>query len=721
MTPAVHALIQRGNEHRDRGRWADAVVCYECALEKSRDLTHIWVQLGHTRKEAGDPLKASEAYLAAASLQPHDPALVGWIYSIAGRVPPARRRELIGEIYRLQGKALQRDDSYRDPPSVPSPDQVVFDVSDLVAYFSRARRPTGIQRVQIEIISAALELPSHSVRVCCSIEQSAHWVEIPRDLFRRVVELSVSPEDKSEVNWRNAIQDLNTEMVFGSPIEFGEGAKLINLGTSWWLQNYFLQVRNARYHNDIEYIPFIHDLIPVLAPQHCVSGLVEDFNSWILGVFDHASRFFANSEATKADLLRVAGMLGRTVADHDVTVVPLDGLTVPIEIAPPSKTLIDAGLDHRGFVLFVSTIESRKGHIVALRAWQRLLSMYRCDTPYLVCVGNNGWLNQQIYDLLDSDPVLGERVILLSALSDTDLRYLYHKCLLSIYPSTYEGWGLPITEALSAGKLVIAADNSSLPQAGGTFAVYTRTLDYEHLAEEVAHYAFDPDARAAKERVIREQYRPRSWEQIARQIIDCALSVTVADGKRTTGLLPVLKSDVLIDFRRETVLARAPDRDNGERLRFGTGWNSPSIEGCSVLTETAKLRFLAPFGRHQLVVEMTCRHDTNWGLVLDGRTLARGRAVAAACWQVICQIETDAHHAISLLLESGPASPSGQEHDVFLIVQSLMLVSGDSGSTLDINGGHALGAVLQLSEVAAGVKIRLSAPSQLDEISGEPK
>src|SRR6185312_10284348 len=96
--------------------------------------------------------------------------------------------------------------------------------------------------------------------------------------------------------------------------EFPPGATLINIGTSWWLKNYFLMVRMAKARYGIRYVPFIHDLIPIMTPEHCVKELTQDFINWTIGAFSHADGYLVNSEATGKDLCKVARLLGHQVA-----------------------------------------------------------------------------------------------------------------------------------------------------------------------------------------------------------------------------------------------------------------------------------------------------------------------------------------------------------------------------------------------------------------------
>ncbi|MHA4875417.1 glycosyltransferase, partial [Enterococcus faecium] len=84
--------------------------------------------------------------------------------------------------------------------------------------------------------------------------------------------------------------------------------------------------------------------------------------------------------------------------------------------------------------------------------------------PDLVCVGGRGWLNDHVYAALDRDPELAEKVRIISGLTDSHLALLYSTCLFTVYLSTYEGWGLPVTESLCYGKVPLLSDTSSLPE-----------------------------------------------------------------------------------------------------------------------------------------------------------------------------------------------------------------------------------------------------------------
>jgi glycosyltransferase involved in cell wall biosynthesis len=406
-----------------------------------------------------------------------------------------------------------------------APDPTVcFDVCDLIAHFGNARTPTGIQRVQIEIVTALLRGPNKAaIRICSFSEQRGCWAHVPNALFLRLCDLSIAGGNSSRV-WNALLRVILWQIRLAPPMRFARGSALVNLGTSWWLRNYALSVRDAKAAYGIRYIPFVHDLIPLVAPQYCIAGLAQDFTAWLSAAFEDADHFLVNSQSTRTDLLSAAKRLGHEALDDVVTVVPLDGDFRQRDAAEHGSEQIYAlGLTPRDYVLFVSTIEVRKNHLGAFSAWLALIGKRgAANTPTLVCVGNEGWLNAEVHAKLDASEVLRSRVIMLSNLPDTALASFYDNCLFTFYPSHYEGWGLPVTESLCHGKVPLVSTASSLPEAGGPFADYFEAGSEASMVAALERLIFDPAYRARKEAFIHESFRPRRWIEIGAQIVDAA-------------------------------------------------------------------------------------------------------------------------------------------------------------------------------------------------------
>jgi glycosyltransferase involved in cell wall biosynthesis len=629
----VHIWIQLGHAHKELGAVEQAERCYSEASERAPGSAEPHVHLGHLAKDQGRIGEANRHYLAAVQAEPNHPDALAEAMAIVPQgagfsqqllaavatqpeeldfaLPVIRPihdvgdasasvREILdmlrgdgehalagGEGASAAAAALVSElerlgDTAREIPHASHQPALVFDVSDLVSYFRNARLPTGIQRVQIETISHALRDRAGQILICAFAERRDEWVGIPAERFLGLARLSLADGDRTAPDWISAITRLHLLMQTAPALEFPDGACLVNLGTSWWLQNYFLFIRNAKRDHGVRYIPFVHDFIPIMAPEHCVRELTQDFISWAIGAFDHADHFLANSEATKRDLLRVAEYLGHQVSPADVTVIRLDADSRKADApAAPRSALARWGLDREPYVLFVSTIESRKDHIAAFEAWIALIGRFGMRrVPKLVCVGNRGWLNDAVYARLETHDALRSRVVMLSGISDPELALLYRNCLFTLYPSRYEGWGLPVTESLCHGKVPVCSDASSLPEAGGEFAVYFRSGAVDQLIEQLERLLFEPGRREGLEQAIAARFRPRGWGEIAGDMMQALSGWSARDVDRGEADMPGARLGAYYPITRSVATRIWPGMRSAEVFRSGPGWWWPDNWGC---------------------------------------------------------------------------------------------------------------------------------------------
>lgn len=728
--------VQKGHALKESGHRDAAEEAYRRALALRPAVADTWMQLGHLMSLQRRVDEAAEAYARAvardrgltdaleglkASLA-HGAVLPDDLRREAARAvrPPSRRTRL----FTADAVALSRtfrdaldalgDDAPREaveavragldalPLLTASPAEVavaVFDVSDLIGYFAHSRLPTGIQRVQIEVLSALLTDPGSEprTRVCAFDEGRDGWVEVPPALFLDLAESALAGGDLAEPGWRLRLEAMRTELALAPALAFPPGAWLINLGTSWWLQNYFLKVREARRRFGVRYAPFVHDMIPVMAPEHCVQPLVRDFVSWALGVFGHADAFLTNSEASRADLLAVARRLGVEVRPDRVRVVRLDA-----DFRKPGQEGGDSvlerhGLTPGGFMLFVSTIESRKNHVEALAALQRMLAAHGPSrTPKLVCVGGKGWLNDAVFARLRSDPALARHVLMLSGVPDADLDGLYRSCRFTLYPSLYEGWGLPVTESLSHGKVVLASNRSSVPEAGGDLAVYFRPGDLDGLTEAMERLTFDDAWRELLERRIRDRFRPRAWRDLGRDML-AAVDGWAEDGAAPPDW-PLAEPGRLHRLSRSLALG-VGHRDRADEIfRDGPGWAAPEAWGCRARGSGADLVFRLdlPEGTPVRVhLGLTApgegrAYDVRLG---DGPPTAGHVLADAVRWIVLDSHAPGPDRPIRLRLTAAPdgrAAPPGERVEIG-VIGFMVCAADDLTARADFQSGIASG------------------------------
>lgn len=481
------------DQHRDNRQWSEAARAYKEALELDEAMAPIWVQYGHALKESGDLGGAEVAYKRSLDLD----SVADTYLQLGHLYNRMQKPQLAEESY---VRALKADPSITDarveltklgwtpkrlssivPTTGPARSAqsdgptIVLELSDLVDFLQSARYPTGIQRVQLAL-AESMRGSNANVIFACFDNTNFMFNEISPEQIDRIVDL-VDDNSRTEQARRAIASRIKLEILSGVELQFPPNSTIVNVGTSWGYHNYFMVLRDVKRRFGTKYAPLVHDVIPLLFPEYCDRNLIADFINWIDGVSDHADFVFANSENTLRDLEKTVGKLGRTLPATKV--VPLNGefksdVDSNLEERQKAQNLLRTNnLDTEEYVLVVSTIEPRKNHSIVLNAWSRMIK--RDDgrpIPTLVCVGNPGWMNDAFYQRLRTDPMLAEKVKVILNVSDQALNLLYDKALFTIFPSMYEGWGLPISEALAHGKVPLVSNVSAHPEAGGPNAVY---------------------------------------------------------------------------------------------------------------------------------------------------------------------------------------------------------------------------------------------------------
>jgi glycosyltransferase involved in cell wall biosynthesis len=616
----LNELVAAADAFRDQRAWIDAAESYRAALEIDPALFHIWVQYGHALKGSGRLKEAEEAYgRALAGKDEADTHLqLGHLHKVMGRAREAEddylralERQPACDDARAElthmgwsGKRLRARLAAAgaiDPRADAGQAFIAFELSDLIDHLQRNPFPTGIQRVQLEL-GAALAGNATDAQV-----QFVYYDHLQSDFFEvtfrqvlDIVHLVDTVERGAEV-LRQTVDRIKTDIATTEPFEFPNDAYLVNVGTSWGFLNYFLSIRDLRQRVGLRYVPFVHDCIPLIYPEFCNPNLVCDFINWITLMIGHADLILANSENTKADLHKVAEELNEPLpAARTVHLNGEYGGRITLE-AGRDRTTTDAlrphNLDVEDFVLFVSTIEPRKNHMLALNAWSRMLkSRPAAKVPRLVCVGNSGWMNDAFTQRLAHDSALRERVVVMRNVSDQTLRLLYQKCLFTLFPSLYEGWGLPISEALAHGKIPLVSHVSSHPEAGGELAVYFdpgSEADFQTKLESLIDNAGMRHAREAK---IAAAKPLRAWSKIAEDILAIAGQhlAELPHHPRVPGKSkapPPIACGRYYSFARNRAPKLALLAHSGDIYRAGLNWHGPEPWGCWIRGASADVAF----------------------------------------------------------------------------------------------------------------------------------
>lgn len=236
----------------------------------------------------------------------------------------------------------------------------------------------------------------------------------------------------------------------------------------------------------------VHDLSFLLVPECAEAGLRAHLEKVVPASVRQADFVTADSENTRNELTTLLDVPPERVA---VVHGGVDERFRPITDEDALERMRKKYGLYFPFMLYVGTIEPRKNISRLLRAYTQYRAEHK-GRHRLVMAGGLGWLYEDV--LREIDELSAEHeIIYLGRVPDGDLPYLYTLSDLFVYPSLYEGFGLPPLEAMACGRPVLCSNTSSLPEVVGEAGVLTSPYDVEGLARAMAELLDDPKRRQA--------------------------------------------------------------------------------------------------------------------------------------------------------------------------------------------------------------------------------
>lgn len=260
----------------------------------------------------------------------------------------------------------------------------------------------------------------------------------------------------------------------------------------------------------------VYDLAAHVHPEYFTPNMIRDYEAWLHEMARLEPRVICISEWTARDLRE---FLGPRAERWDIQAIPLshefDGYARNTRVELPDDAM--QGLPRQPFVVCVGTLEIRKNGVVLLKAWERLIEDLGEQVPVLVFAGKKGWLIEGFMTQLAASPRLASKVRIVESPTDALLAWLYGHALFSVYPSHYEGWGLPVGESAWFGRFCIASRASSVPEVCGELIDYVDPDDVDDVVAKVRRALTDPDYVRRREAAI-EQAPLRRWTDVADDI-----------------------------------------------------------------------------------------------------------------------------------------------------------------------------------------------------------
>lgn len=269
----------------------------------------------------------------------------------------------------------------------------------------------------------------------------------------------------------------------------------------------------------------VYDLLQIFFPKLVSEKWSARFEAWVTQVIKLSSIILVDSKYASREIQQYSRLNNIDISSHKIVEIELGDQFMPMALSRKSKNCNKTRITNDcPYVLYVSSISARKNHPFLVDAWSRLESKIGDQCPELKIVGSKGDGTKALDEVLIATNFANGKVSVLSSVDDNDLINLYDGCLFCVFPSICEGWGLPIAEALSYGKVCLASNATSMTEAGGLLADYFDPNDEVTFLSLVLKY-LDEDERTIREREIKQSYKRRDWSATLKQIFHATAKI----------------------------------------------------------------------------------------------------------------------------------------------------------------------------------------------------
>jgi len=288
----------------------------------------------------------------------------------------------------------------------------------------------------------------------------------------------------------------------------------------------------------VQYTAPIACPVPVVVSVHDVSFLEHpEYFTWyrarqlqwtVRRTVRQAARILTGSEFSRSSILKVYGDL----EEEKVVVVPNAAAPEfrPISREAATATVRDRFSVSAPFILSVGDIQPRKNQIGLIKAFARLVRAFPQLKQNLVLAGKETWFADRVREAA-RDSGVADRIQFFGFVSDADLLQLYNACDLFVFPSFYEGFGLPVLEAMACGRAVVSSNTSSLPEVVDGAAILFDPYAVDEITRAMADLLLDAELRARMERLGLQRAAHFSWQKTAQRTLAVFHEVAEMSGK----------------------------------------------------------------------------------------------------------------------------------------------------------------------------------------------
>jgi len=301
-------------------------------------------------------------------------------------------------------------------------------------------------------------------------------------------------------------------------------------GNPYWRLGYDLAMNVRRDRPDLLHVQYtapvgcatpvvvsVHDVSFLEHPEYFTRNRAWQLQWTVRRTVNRAARILTGTEFSRKSILKAYGAL-----DEDkVVVVPNAAAS---EFRPIAREAAAAVVRERfairePFILSVGDLQPRKNHIGLIRGFARLARAYPQLKHSLVLAGKPTWFADRVREAV-RDSGVGDRIQLFGFVSDDDLLQLYNACDVMVFPSFYEGFGLPALEAMACGRAVACSNTTALPEVVDSAAILFDPYRVDEIARAITDLLLDAELRTRMERLGLQRAAHFSWQRTAERTLE---------------------------------------------------------------------------------------------------------------------------------------------------------------------------------------------------------
>lgn len=325
------------------------------------------------------------------------------------------------------------------------------------------------------------------------------------------------------------------DLAIGEAFDLDADCILVSAGNDWSYKN-IDSIAALKARCGFRYVILCHDLILIQFPELVGTRASELVRKYWETAFCIADLVICASRKVEDDVRAFCQASALPLGSTALVRLGAD----PAAFHSAAESPLPAGVERERYILFVSSLDARKGHDLLIRVWNKLVEegVPQAYGFKLVFVGEFLFNAMHLKDRLVENAA-GGTLLHFSGVEDSKLAALYRSAAFCVFPSRYEGFGLPVVEAFSFGKAVIASTGGSIPEIVAGLSPCLDPDDDQAWYAEIKRWIAEPGCRAYFENKIRSEFRMLTWQEAGQRFFDVISAWGSGRSNRPTTALPL--------------------------------------------------------------------------------------------------------------------------------------------------------------------------------------